>query len=477
MVAPFVFTDNARSTLGASIGLGSTTITLASGGGALLPNPAPGTQFTLTLNDQATQTLFETVWCTARAGDVLTVIRAQEGTAARAWGTGDFCWNGPTAGTQNNMVQIPHITDATLSPVFGPTQVQGPFQATGPATFSTTGVFGGQVTATDPSVGTTAGLIVQAAAPQTNGARIVLQGNPGSTGTPNKYIRSVNGNLDILNSAGTNLIFLLNDVGDLSSIRNLSANGTGSFAGAVTSQSSGNFVDPNGQGGVSIVAGPASGGIAAIGLHGTGPTPNKFLRATGGVFQIINSAYTQSIFGLDDAGNMTTTGGANIPGTVSAGAVNATGVVIGQAGVQTANGNIIAFGGRLRASLGAKGSGDPNAAVLLADYTLNPSTGAAGYQVFPNGLVIQWGYGALNGDPNVPEFFPIAFPNACLSVVCTEGAASGSWFVASPPTPTVHGVNGFVFNAWFHAGVVWSEIAGKVWVIANLTTSWIAVGY
>ena len=153
MALPFLFADNARSTLGASLSLGGTTITLASGGGALFPNPAPGQQFALTLNDAATQALFETVWCTARAGDVLTVIRAQEGTNALAWGIGDFCWNGPTAGQMNNMVQTPHMLDASIAPVFSNTQVQGTLSATGAATFSTTGQFGSTVTATDPSTG------------------------------------------------------------------------------------------------------------------------------------------------------------------------------------------------------------------------------------------------------------------------------------------------------------------------------------
>jgi hypothetical protein len=101
----FVFSDNARSTLGAAISAGSTTITLASGGGARFPAPAAGQQFTLTLNDLATRNLFEVCYCTARVGDVLTVVRGQEGTAALSWVIGDYAWNGPTSGTMAALVQ------------------------------------------------------------------------------------------------------------------------------------------------------------------------------------------------------------------------------------------------------------------------------------------------------------------------------------------------------------------------------------
>jgi hypothetical protein len=451
--------------------LGGTTITLASGGGALFPLPAPGQQFALTLNDLATQAVFETVWCTGRAGDVLTIIRAQEGTTAKAWGVGDYVWNGPTAGQMQNMVQTPHMLDASIAPIFGNTQVSGTFNASGVSTFGSTGRFASSVTATDPNTATQGGLNILGTT--ANGAGVALNGN--GTTTPNKYIRAVNGTFDILNSAYNRELIQITDAGNTTVNGTLTATGTGSFGGAVSSASSGTFTDPL-VGGVVVNPGPNGANIA---LHGTGTTPNKFIRAVTNQLQIVNSGYTAAIMSLDDAGNLFANGNVGAGGNINAAGnvVAANGSVTGIS-VASTNGNITALNGRLRASFGARGSGDPNAAVLLADFLFNPTaTPGSGYLNLPNGVIIQFGYGVLNGDPNVAQFFPIAFPNACLSVVCTEGAAAGSWFVASPPTPTIHGVSGFVFNAWFHAGVVWSDIAGKVWVPANLTTSWIAIGY
>ena len=130
----FLFADNARATLAAAIGPTSTTVTLATGTGALFPNPTPGQQFALTLNDLATRLIFEVAYCTARAGDVLTLVRGQENTPARSWQIGDSAWNGPTSGQMGAMVQIPHMLDGTIAPTFGATTVQGTLTATGAAT-------------------------------------------------------------------------------------------------------------------------------------------------------------------------------------------------------------------------------------------------------------------------------------------------------------------------------------------------------
>jgi hypothetical protein len=51
----------------------------------------------LTLNDAATQSVFEVLYVTAIAGASLTVLRGQEGTAATTWLTGDFAYASVTA--------------------------------------------------------------------------------------------------------------------------------------------------------------------------------------------------------------------------------------------------------------------------------------------------------------------------------------------------------------------------------------------
>lgn len=83
----FLFENNAISTLAAGIGTGDTSITLQSGDGALFPSPAGGDSFRITLADAGNN--IEIVDCTSRTGDVLTIVRAQEGTTANAYLSGD----------------------------------------------------------------------------------------------------------------------------------------------------------------------------------------------------------------------------------------------------------------------------------------------------------------------------------------------------------------------------------------------------
>jgi len=82
-MANIVFTNNASSLLAASIGTGDTSVQVAAGFGALFPNPGAGEFFQCTLEDNAGN--LEVVQCTSRATDILTVVRAQEGTTAKAF--------------------------------------------------------------------------------------------------------------------------------------------------------------------------------------------------------------------------------------------------------------------------------------------------------------------------------------------------------------------------------------------------------
>lgn len=86
----FLFANQASSTLAAPAGSSATSLTLAAGSGSKFPSPSGIDVFALVLADAATNTSFEVVYCTARTGDVLTVLRAQEGTTALNWTTGDF---------------------------------------------------------------------------------------------------------------------------------------------------------------------------------------------------------------------------------------------------------------------------------------------------------------------------------------------------------------------------------------------------
>ena len=81
------FTNNAISTLASGITNSDTSITVVSGGGTKFPSLTGGEYFRATLIDASNN--LEIVKVTARSGNVLTVTRAQEGTTARNFSTGD----------------------------------------------------------------------------------------------------------------------------------------------------------------------------------------------------------------------------------------------------------------------------------------------------------------------------------------------------------------------------------------------------
>jgi hypothetical protein len=100
-----LFSNNAKTTLASGITSSQTTITVASGTGALFPNPSSGQAFKVTLVSATSSTVYEICLCTARSSDTLTVVRAQEGTSGTPFSTGDIVGNYDTAGVMTNLVQ------------------------------------------------------------------------------------------------------------------------------------------------------------------------------------------------------------------------------------------------------------------------------------------------------------------------------------------------------------------------------------
>jgi hypothetical protein len=83
-----LFTNNAASLVaGGGITSGATSLTVTTGQGSLFPNPSSPDFFWLTLDDGVN---IEVVKCTARSTDVLTIVRAQDGTSANAFAAGAF---------------------------------------------------------------------------------------------------------------------------------------------------------------------------------------------------------------------------------------------------------------------------------------------------------------------------------------------------------------------------------------------------
>lgn len=104
-----IFKNNFEVALAQPTTTSDTTITIRSGSG--FPTLGANERVVATIVDAATGLQFEIITVTAVVGDVLTVQRAQEGTAARAWAAGDMLSIRTTAatltGTVRNFGEIP----------------------------------------------------------------------------------------------------------------------------------------------------------------------------------------------------------------------------------------------------------------------------------------------------------------------------------------------------------------------------------
>lgn len=106
MAIKLLVNNNAMSILATGISASATVITVSSGSGVLFPQPVPGeSYFKLTIVDAATKTISEIMHVTSVSGDVMTVIRGQEGTTPRVWSTNDIVANMMTAGTFTSCLQ------------------------------------------------------------------------------------------------------------------------------------------------------------------------------------------------------------------------------------------------------------------------------------------------------------------------------------------------------------------------------------
>jgi hypothetical protein len=127
---PVLFSNNATSPLASSITASATTITLTTGNGSLFPSVPAGSYFYATLADSSGN--YEVIKVTARSGDVLTAVRAQEGTTGRAFLATDKLELRVTAAGLGNMVQLDGSQTITGSHTFtGTTTFSGSTVLTG----------------------------------------------------------------------------------------------------------------------------------------------------------------------------------------------------------------------------------------------------------------------------------------------------------------------------------------------------------
>lgn len=82
-----------------------------------------------------------------------------------------------------------------------------------------------------------------------------------------------------------------------------------------------------------------------------------------------------------------------------------------------------------------------------------------GYQIFPSGLIIQWGTtGTVPADTSVNVVFPINFPNACFSVVTNNQNAPASGTVLVSGARLFDKPNFLISNDSFAAVLNWIAI-------------------
>lgn len=149
---PVLFSNYASAPLAASISSSATTVTVTSGQGALFPAVPAGSVFYATLTDSSNN--LEIVKVTARSTDALTVVRAQEGTTARAYAATDKLELRLTAAGLNNLVQLDGAQTVTGVKTFSNGLVGN---VTGNLTGNVTGnVAGNAATATTATTATSA---------------------------------------------------------------------------------------------------------------------------------------------------------------------------------------------------------------------------------------------------------------------------------------------------------------------------------
>ena len=112
------FANNALSALASPITSADTTIYLQAGTGSLFPTPTSGQVFLATIYNSSS-TSYEIVLVTARSGDTVTVVRAQENTTAQTWLTGNSFGMYPTKGTMQSLVQADQLQNGTYTYAIG----------------------------------------------------------------------------------------------------------------------------------------------------------------------------------------------------------------------------------------------------------------------------------------------------------------------------------------------------------------------
>lgn len=284
--------NNAFGTLSTSITTSSTTITLTAGQGARFPALGAGDYFYATLVDTANN--IEIIKATARSVDSLTVVRAQDGTTAKAYAINDRLELRPVAALFNEKVDLETVT----------TVARG---GTGRPTLTTGSILAGNGTAQ-----------VNEIAPGTSGN--VLTSN-GSAWQSSALPAGGFSNMQVFTASGTFTI-----PAGITKVKVTVVGGGGNGANAQGSYnvSIGSFGGGGGGASIKVVTGLISGNTVSVTVGGAGATSSfgAFCSATGG---------GTPLGGLGASGDINISGGGGEGGSTSAGGAGGSSILGGGA--------------------------------------------------------------------------------------------------------------------------------------------------
>lgn len=206
---PVLFTNNATTTLGSSLLVDATSLTVSSGSGALFPTTTSG-YFYVSLVNSSNQ--IEFVKVTARSSDTFTIVRAQNGSTARPYAAGDKVELRLIAAALENFVQLDGAQTITGAKTFS-----------GAITLSGGGALSGTYTG-NPTV---SGNPIFSGDPSFTGTPVFSDSitlSAGSLNTTDFKIMQESGKLVV--KYGSTVILSISSTGDITALADVAAYGT-----------------------------------------------------------------------------------------------------------------------------------------------------------------------------------------------------------------------------------------------------------
>jgi len=159
-----LFSNNASTTLASAITSSATSLTVATGQGSLFPTITGSNIFYITLQSATASTPIEIVKVTARSGDTMTIVRAQDGTTASAFNSGDKVELRLPAVVLNDLPQLDATNTFTVDQ-----SISGLTVGKGGGSVSNNTAFGVSALTSNTSGGTNSAFGIQAAYSTTSG--------------------------------------------------------------------------------------------------------------------------------------------------------------------------------------------------------------------------------------------------------------------------------------------------------------------